>query len=154
MPKKPQNVEQPRSASANANASGDSPSKASSDDDDLPLMWEKVSDKILKHINSRFDKLEKTLQAVQNSQTEMLEKVESIEKQVLEQDNRISCLEKAFSSLKDENNTLKLKVDDLEGRSRRNNIKIIGIPEQEEAGKPTEFVEALIPKLLGASEKL
>ena len=55
MPKKPQSVEQPRSASANANAnaSGVSPSKASSNDDDLPLMWEKVSDKLLQHINSR-----------------------------------------------------------------------------------------------------
>lgn len=52
-------------------------------------------------------------------------------------------------SLKNENSALKLKVDDLEGRSRRNNIKIIGIPELEEGGKPTEFVEALIPKLLG-----
>ena len=38
-------------------------------------------------------------------------------------------------------------MDDLEGRSRHNNIKIIGIPEQEEGGKPTEFIEALIPKL-------
>lgn len=53
------------------------------------------------------------------------------------------------SGLKEDNNALKLKVDDLEGRSRRNNIKIIGLHEHEEGGNPTEFVEALIPKLLG-----
>lgn len=74
MPGKPRKAELPRPASANANASGDSPSKATSDDDDLPLMWEKVSNKNLKHINDRFDKLEQTLQAVQNSQTEMLDR--------------------------------------------------------------------------------
>ena len=34
----------------------------------------------------------------------------------------MTCLEKTVASLKDENDTLKLKVDDLEGRSRRNNI--------------------------------
>uniref|UniRef100_A0AAV2MGX8 Pentraxin (PTX) domain-containing protein n=1 Tax=Knipowitschia caucasica TaxID=637954 RepID=A0AAV2MGX8_KNICA len=40
------------------------------------------------------------------------------------------------------------KLDDLEGRSRCNNIKIVGIPEGEEKGRPTEFVTSLIPKLL------
>lgn len=66
-----------------------------------------------------------------------------------EQESRISFLEKSFPGLKDENSVLKLKVEDLEGQSRRNNIKIIGIPELEEGGKPTEFIETLIPKLLG-----
>lgn len=78
-----------------------------------------------------------------------MEKVETVEERVLDHESRITCLENIVSGLKDENNSLKLKVDDLEGRSRRNNIKIIGIPEQEEGGKPTEFVEALIPMLFG-----
>lgn len=115
----------------------------------MPSIWEKVSDKILGHMNGRFDKLEQTLQVVQSSQRELLEKVETVEERVLDHESRITCLEKAVSGLKDENNALRLKVDDLEGRSRRNNIKIIGIPEQEEGGKPTEFIEALIPKLFG-----
>ncbi|KAM9336985.1 uncharacterized protein ABDE67_020023 [Symphorus nematophorus] len=155
MPRKPPKTAEslrPSSASANANSiSCNSPRHETSDSDmeDMPLIWEKVSDKILKHINDRFDKLDQTLQDVQRSQKELLEKVESVEEQVLDQENRLSGLEKAVSDLKKENSALKLKVDDLEGRSRRNNIKIIGIPEQEEGGKPTEFVEALIPKLLG-----
>lgn len=148
MPKKLENVDSRRPAAAKASDASSS-TATSQDQEDLPPMWEKISDKILKHINDRFDKLEQTLQVVQSCQAEMLEKVESIEEQMSEQDSRISSLEKAFSSLKDDNNALKLKVDDLEGRSRRNNIKIIGIPEQEEGGNPTEFVEALIPKLLG-----
>ncbi|KAL7881038.1 hypothetical protein SRHO_G00032920 [Serrasalmus rhombeus] len=66
-------------------------------DEALPLVWEKVSNRILKTINER------------------------------------------------------LKLDDLEGRSRRNNIKIVGVPEGEEKGKPVEFVAGLLPKLLGAT---
>lgn len=49
--------------------------------DDLPLVREKVSDKIPKHI--------KTLQTVQNTQKETVEKVEAVEEQVLQQDK--SC---------------------------------------------------------------
>lgn len=41
------------------------------------------------------------------------------------------------------------KVLNLEGRSRRLNIKLVGILEDEEQGKRTEFVSKLIPKLLG-----
>lgn len=85
--KKTKDTESLRPASANAiasNTSGSSPSRAcgqatgGDDVDDLPLIWEKVSDKILKHINDRFDKLEQTLQVVQSSQKEVMEKVESI----------------------------------------------------------------------------
>lgn len=152
--KKSKNVEQrrPPVASAKASkASGSLPSHDSDDSDDerLPLIWEKVSDKMLALINGRFDKLEQKLQEVKDSQDELLEKVESVEEQMLDHESRITRLESTVSSLKEENGSLKLKVDDLEGRSRRNNIKIIGIPEKEEEGRPTEFVEALLPKLLG-----
>lgn len=37
---------------------------------------------------------------------------------------------------------------DLEAKSRRHNIKIVGIQECEEEGKLTEFVSRLIPQLL------
>lgn len=57
-----------------------SPNQATGGDDagDLPQMWGKISDKILKHMNDRFDKLEMTLQTVQSSQKELIDKVETI----------------------------------------------------------------------------
>lgn len=98
----------------------------------------KGSDKILKRINTRLDKLEA-----------LLEKVQSAEEQVLEQDNRVSCLGKAVSFLKNENNVLRLKVDDLEGQSCHNNFKIVSIPEQEGGRKPVEFIKTFMLQLLG-----
>uniref|UniRef100_A0A3B4XDC6 Uncharacterized protein n=1 Tax=Seriola lalandi dorsalis TaxID=1841481 RepID=A0A3B4XDC6_SERLL len=41
------------------------------------------------------------------------------------------------------------KLDDLEARSRRQNIRIIGIKEKAENSRPTEFVAKLLPELLG-----
>lgn len=40
----------------------------------MPLVQEKVSDKISKHIKATFDKLEQTLHTVQNTQKETPEK--------------------------------------------------------------------------------
>lgn len=95
----------------------------------------KGSDKILKRINARLDKLEV-----------LLEKVQAVEEQVLVQENHVS-LGKAVSSLENENNALRLKVDDLEGRSCHNNFKIVGIPEQEEGlnqGKGLHFLGSFL----------
>uniref|UniRef100_A0A668A651 B-cell receptor CD22 n=1 Tax=Myripristis murdjan TaxID=586833 RepID=A0A668A651_9TELE len=49
--------------------------------DDFPLIWEKVSNRILKHMNDTCDKVEQTFQAVQSSRKELLEKVASTESQ-------------------------------------------------------------------------
>lgn len=49
-----------------------------------------------------------------------------------------------------ENEALRLKVIDFEARSRRQNIKIIGLPEKIEGGRPREFLMKFIPELLGA----
>lgn len=67
---------------------------------------------------------------------------------MLDYEGRMSCLEKAVSGLESENGTVKLKVDDIKGQYQCN-INIMGIPEQDKGGKPTEFVQVLIPKLLG-----
>lgn len=41
------------------------------------------------------------------------------------------------------------KLEDLESRSRRHNIRIMGIKEKTENGKPSEFASSLLPELLG-----
>lgn len=136
------------SARANPTVSIGSPEgRDDSNTEEMPLLWEKISNKIPHHINKRFDNLEHNLHAVQESQIELLEKVKSMEEQALDQENCLSRLEKVVSNLESKNKALKLKVDDLEGRSSRNNIMIIGIPEKAEGPRPHEFIQDLIPKL-------
>ncbi|KAI4884966.1 hypothetical protein NFI96_003671 [Prochilodus magdalenae] len=120
-------------------------------DEELPPVWEKVSNKILKTINERFDKFELSFQTLQTTLQTVTEKMNVAEEQIQEHEVRISSLETALAETQRKNELLRLKLDDLEGRSRRNNIKIVGVPEGEEKGKPTEFVTGLLPKLLGAT---
>ena len=74
-----------------------------------------MADKILEHMNDRFDKLYQTLQLVQSSQKELVEKVESVKEEMLDQESCITDLEKMVSGLKEENNMLRLRAEDLEG---------------------------------------
>ncbi|KAJ8015326.1 hypothetical protein DPEC_G00024960 [Dallia pectoralis] len=87
-----------------------------------------IQDTILKTIHTRFDLLDEKFTSLQSSH---------------------NSLATAINELRKENAFLRAKTNDLEGRSRRNNIKFVGIPEGEEKGNPTEFLSALIPKLLG-----
>uniref|UniRef100_H3ASY5 L1 transposable element RRM domain-containing protein n=1 Tax=Latimeria chalumnae TaxID=7897 RepID=H3ASY5_LATCH len=41
------------------------------------------------------------------------------------------------------------RIDDLENRSRRNNIKIVSFPEGAEGGDPMKFLQSVLPELLG-----
>ena len=45
---------------------------------------------------------------------------------------------------------LKAKMDDMENRSRRCNIRLTGLPEGSEGSSPTKYVEKLLQNILGA----
>lgn len=75
---------------------------------------------------------------------------------------RITTVEQRVSDVEDRQrdqgadiHTLKVKVrhleakaEDMENRNRRNNLRILGLPEGEEGNNPVSFTEALLAKLL------
>lgn len=64
-------------------------------------------------------------------------------------DSRLDEVEKICDELRSDNRFLRAKVNDLEGRSRRLNLKFVGVKEGAEQGHPTEFVSGLISTLFG-----
>nr|WPK86597.1 NLRC3-like protein 60 [Sebastes schlegelii] len=74
-------------------------------------------------------------------------RIVAAEEQGFDHERRIQTLELCLTDMKKSNERLLTKIDDIEGRSRRN----VGIPEDEEKGRTTEFIAGLIPKLLGVS---
>lgn len=64
----------------------------------------------------------------------------------------ITSLQSTVRVLKDEVNSLKVKCEDLEGRSRRNNIRLIGVPEGFEMPHPRESVSQLLKDILKLDE--
>ncbi|KAL0198985.1 hypothetical protein M9458_007525 [Cirrhinus mrigala] len=102
-------------------------------------------------MNARFNSLEASLSVVQLTLTANTSCIADLEEASTDYERRISHLEQLCSGLSLENTSLKAKVTDLEARSRRQNIKITGFPENIEKGNLTRFVSELLPSLLGGS---
>lgn len=99
-------------------------------------------------------------QELKNSIEPLQRAVDAHEVTVLELENattdhntRISELEATVSMLTKQAARLEDKCEDLEGRSRRNNIRVIGVPEGVEGPRPTDFIAQLLQDLLGLNEK-
>lgn len=103
-------------------------------------------------LNVRFDKLDTTLTEVKNAVASNTSRITELEERLGESDGRLADLEKGYEEMRTQNILLKTKVIDLESRSRRQNIKIIGLPEKIEKGSPSTFVSDFLLKLLGAEQ--
>lgn len=75
--------------------------------------------------------------------------IQAIETSMNDFHGRLTALESAAGKLTKENEQLLIKVDDLENRSRRCNIRITGLPEGAEANQPTSFIETCLGEILG-----
>lgn len=104
--------------------------------------------------------LEKKLKAIRDPISEISGKLDSMIKKVKEAEHRISDLEdnQANSSTRLASVELSLqktleRVEDLENRSQRQNIRIIGLKEGTEGSDPTAFFETWIPATLNMNAK-
>lgn len=84
------------------------------------------------------------LQANQATLTEHPSRLSAVEIMASDHDNRLAALELQVTHLRDANKTSLDKVVDLEARSRRQNTKIVGLPEKAESNRPAKFVSKLI----------
>ncbi|KAK6475300.1 LINE-1 type transposase domain-containing protein 1 [Huso huso] len=104
---------------------------------------------LFQHIDTKTADIQIKLTNIQGSLSTLAEQVAEVENRVSTNENnlqgaadRITQLEKEMSSLKD-------KTQDLENRSRRSNIRLVGLPEGSEGQDTVGFVAQLIPQLVG-----
>lgn len=102
-----------------------------------------------KSVESRLSTIESHLSTLQNEHSQTEQRVDGMDVALSDADVRLTALEASYCELQKENGLLKAKLNDLEGRSRRLNIRVVGIKEGEEKGNPTDFVTRLLPELLG-----
>lgn len=100
-------------------------------------------------VDMRFTELNGVISDFKVALTEVNERVSSAEAAIESHERRLEELEKLHGALASQCKQQEAKLDDLEARSRRQNIRIVGIKEKTENGRPTEFVSMLLPKLLG-----
>lgn len=108
-----------------------------------------TKEELTKHIDKKTADIQITLTKIESSLNTLSEQVEEMEARVStneddikEMHNRTDKVEKLTTQLKD-------KIDDLENRSRRSNLRILNIPEQVEGHDAVGFLEKLIPQILG-----
>lgn len=100
-------------------------------------------------IKETFAAMESRLDKMQTEVTEHGTRLDSLENNAELNIQRIQALEEKCAALKESNARLTAKTADLESRSRRNNIRIIGLPESIEGPRPTSFFSDLLVELLG-----
>lgn len=118
----------------------------------------------LKDLFAEICKMNRTLQGVANdvvtikaTTTELKEAISSVQVRLDEAENRISHVEDVSDRLTGDTERMAKLVDelwnraeDLENRSRRYNIKIVGLKEGKEAGcKMDEYVQKILSEGLG-----
>uniref|UniRef100_A0AAX7UGL5 L1 transposable element RRM domain-containing protein n=1 Tax=Astatotilapia calliptera TaxID=8154 RepID=A0AAX7UGL5_ASTCA len=90
-----------------------------------------------------------TLQATVNAQGTT---IKDLELSATTCSDDLTSLQSAVKVLTEEVRQLQAKCEDLEGRSRRNNIRLVGIPEGLESSNPREFISHLLQDLLKLNE--
>ncbi|XP_053734738.1 uncharacterized protein LOC128767065 [Synchiropus splendidus] len=83
--------------------------------------------------------LETKFDQVQTTVEDHSQWLSSLEPATDDLSQRVSDIESTCSAFKEVNAKLQAKVVDLEGWSRRQNVRILGLAESTESGQPTEF---------------
>lgn len=77
-------------------------------------------------------------------------RIREVEDGLNDHSDRLVSAETAIAALQSENTLLKMKLDDLENRSRRSNLRVVGIPEKMEGSDPVKFITEFFEEVLGA----
>lgn len=96
-----------------------------------------------------FEGLASKLENIQSMVADHDLRIGNIESGATEFSQQLDQIEATCSRLQKDNEWLKAKVSDLESRSRRQNIRIVGLPESIEGPRPTVFFSQLLVDVLG-----
>lgn len=96
-------------------------------------------------------KLEDKLEHIQCKVSDNEAKIISLEANANETEDRMLALEDSCAKLSESNAKLQTRVSELESRSRRSNIRILGLPESIEGPRPTAFFSELLLEVFGES---
>lgn len=114
----------------------------------LVKLLEEHRDALSKEFKSAITSLEAKLDFVQETVTDHGNRLTSLEANANQLSDKME--EAKCAAMEGSYNKLKAKAIDLESRSRRNNIRIAGLPESIEGARPTDFFfSRLLVELLG-----
>ena len=136
-----------------ASKSGKSSKK---DTGEISLTLDSITDLLNHHtarlsaeFKSSFQIVESKLNLIQSTLEHQEERIKSLETAAEDVAQRVTDLEERCSTLQVSNEHLRTKVCDLEGRSRRQNIRVVGLEESVEGTRPSEFFPSFLCEVFG-----
>uniref|UniRef100_A0AAV2LE10 Uncharacterized protein n=1 Tax=Knipowitschia caucasica TaxID=637954 RepID=A0AAV2LE10_KNICA len=100
-------------------------------------------------IKTVHDKLMGKVESLFSMQKEAAVTQSDMEQSLSDTSDRLTALENSYQTLAADQKKLEEKCIDLENRSRRQNIRILNIPERAENNMPTIFIATFLSKVLG-----
>uniref|UniRef100_A0AAV2J0C9 LINE-1 type transposase domain-containing 1 n=1 Tax=Knipowitschia caucasica TaxID=637954 RepID=A0AAV2J0C9_KNICA len=116
------------------------------------LLTEKLAEhkaEFLAEVRDIYTKYESKLENIETSVDDHELRITGLEQFADSTSTDLMAMQATLTTVVAENAKLRAKVSDLEGRSRRNNIRIIGLPENIEGSTPTAFFSQLLFDTLG-----
>lgn len=104
---------------------------------------------LLAEIRDTYARYEAKLDSVQTAVDDHKQRISNLEESANSTSTELMDIQATLTTLTADNAKLRAKVTELESRSRRNNIRIIGLPENIESSKPTAFFSQLLFDVFG-----
>lgn len=104
---------------------------------------------VLQAIKEMDKRVTSKIDDVMSAIKEVKERVKEAEERISGAEDEIVQLSARANSLASQVKKLTEKVDDMENRNRRNNLRLVGLPEKEEGSDACAFLEAWIPYNIG-----
>lgn len=117
--------------------------------EDMTTLFAQQKETLSAEFRSSFESLNSKLDHINSTISDHGVRISSLEEDRATIDHRLTQLEDSYQTLQKENDMLKDRLADLEGRSRRSNIRIIGLPENFGGPRPTIFFSELLVEVLG-----
>ena len=106
----------------------------------LSELTQSIHTVIKTELQTALSPLNSTLNQVKSLCETHEERIGGIEATLDQSEPRLALVEARLATIQAENAWLKEKVDDLENRSRRLNLRVVGIPERVEGANPVGFM--------------
>ena len=113
------------------------------------LMRTIVREEITTGLEANLKPIKDELKMIKLNVTSCLGKIQSLEDSANETEIRLTQMEKENKMMAEEIIHLKQKTESLENHSRKHNLRILGLPEGMEQGRPTSFVNEMLCELFG-----
>lgn len=112
-----------------------------------------LSSSLRSEIDSVRRELKESVEPLQEKIETHGQTMRELESAATDQSGRVTELEATVSILTAKVKHLDDRYEDLEGRSRRNNIRLVGLPEGLEGPRPTDFIAQLLKEILQLDEE-